>query len=64
MDATTIIELITSLGFPIVVCCFLFYYIVKQGDHNHKTIKELGETIQGNTKVLAELYVLIKEKGQ
>lgn len=63
MDIQGIIELVTTLGFPIVVCGFLFYYMSKQGDQHHTTIKELGETIQGNTKVLAELYTLIKEKG-
>lgn len=64
MDIQMIIELVTTLGFPIVVCVFLFYYMVKQDDRNRNTIKELSETIQGNTKVLAELYVLIKEKDK
>ena len=63
MDISAIIELVTTLGFPIVVCGALFYYMVKQGERNSKTISELSETIQGNTKVLAELYTLIKEKG-
>lgn len=64
MDIQMIIELVTTLGFPIVVCVFLFYYMAKQDDRNRNTIKELSETIQGNTKVLAELYVLIKEKDK
>lgn len=63
MDISAIIELVSTLGFPIVVCGALFYYMVKQGERNHKTISELSDTIQGNTKVLAELYTLIKEKG-
>ena len=61
MDTTAIIELISTVGFPIVVCGALFYVLVKQGKKNQSTIKALSETIQGNTKVLSELYTLIKE---
>lgn len=64
MDIQMIIDLVTTLGFPIVVCGALFYYMVKQGERNHKTIKELSDTIQGNTKVLTELYTLIKERDK
>lgn len=30
MDANTIIQIISSLGFPIVMCGALFWYMVKQ----------------------------------
>lgn len=62
MEVKTIIELVTTLGFPVVACGALFYYMVKQSDKNYKTINALSETIQGNTKVLTELYTLIKER--
>jgi hypothetical protein len=50
MDANTIIQIISSLGFPIVMCGVLFWYMVKH----------LKDTIAENTKVLAELTTLIK----
>lgn len=53
MDANTIIQIISSLGFPIVMCGALFWYMVKQTEH-------LKDTIEENTKVLAELTTLIK----
>ncbi len=61
MDVNTIIELISSVGFPIVVCGILFYIIRDQSIRYTKTIDELRETLHGNTKILAELYTLIKE---
>lgn len=61
MDVNTIIELISSVGFPIVVCGVLFYIIRDQAIRYTKTIDELRDTLHGNTKILAELYTLIKE---
>lgn len=62
MDINAIIELISNVGFPIVVVGILFYVIREQAIRYTKTIDELSNTIHGNTKVLAELYTLIKER--
>lgn len=62
MDASTIIELINNIGFPIVVVGILFYVIREQAIRYTKTIDELRDTIHGNTKVLTELFTLIKER--
>jgi hypothetical protein len=62
MDIKMIIDLIGSVGFPIVVCITLFYVIREQTIRYTKTIDDLRETIHGNTKILAELYTLIKER--
>lgn len=62
MDISAIVELISNVGFPIVVVGVLFYVIREQAIRYTKTIAELSDTIHGNTKVLAELYTLIKER--
>lgn len=62
MDISAIVELISNVGFPIVVVGILFYVIREQAIRYTKTIDELSNTIHGNTKVLAELYTLIKER--
>ena len=62
MDINAIIDLISNVGFPIVVVGVLFYVIREQAIRYTKTIAELSDTIHGNTKVLAELYTLIKER--
>jgi len=60
MDAKTIIELITTVGFPIVMCGALCYYIVKQNEKNRDETDKLAATINANTTILAELTTLIK----
>ncbi|UWG72530.1 MAG: protein of unknown function DUF4083 [Bacteriophage sp.] len=60
MDANTIIQIISSLGFPIVMCGALFWYMVKQRQVHQEETYHLKDTIEENTKVLAELTTLIK----
>ena len=60
MDANTIIQIISSLGFPIVMCGALFWYMVKQRQEHQVETEHLEDAIAENTKVLAELTTLIK----
>lgn len=60
MDANTIIQIISSLGFPIVMCGALFWYMVRQRQAHQEETEHLKDTIAENTKVLAELTTLIK----
>lgn len=60
MDANTIIQVISSLGFPIVMCGALFWYMVKQRQAHQAETEHLKDTISENTKVLSELTTLIK----
>ena len=45
MTANEVINLITTVGFPIVACGALFWYVVKEQ-------KELREVVNNNTDVL------------
>lgn len=55
MDENTIIQIISSLGFPIVRCGALFWYMVKQRQAHQDETEHLKDT-----KVSAELTTLIK----
>lgn len=55
MDTTNaIITAISTVGFPIVACLFLGYYI-------YKLQTKTNDIIMENSKVLTELVTLIKE---
>ena len=60
MDANGIISLISNVGFPVVVCIALFFYMEKQNERHENETDKLNETVQSNTKVLTELCTLIK----
>lgn len=60
MTANDIMNLISTVGFPIVMCGVLLYYIMQINKKNDDTIKGLSDTINQNSKVLTELTTLIK----
>lgn len=59
MDIQVITEVITTVGFPIVVACALFWYVNKQTESHKEETKAMMDSINQNTTVLAELKELI-----
>ena len=63
LDANTIVQLVGSLGFPIVCCIALFWRMIKS-DENHKTeIDKLTDALNNNTLVLQQLSDLLRSKS-
>ena len=56
MDWNAVIQLISTLGFPIVCCITLFWYMIKQRDMHKEEINELKKSIDNNTIILTRLY--------
>lgn len=70
MDGQTIASLISTLGFPIVACIGLGWYVKYQTDKNFETTKEMRqehveemnkitEALNNNTIALQKLVVLL-----
>lgn len=55
MDVSTVTQLIGSLGFPIVCCGALFWYMLKEKDAHAEEIKELRKSIDANTQAITSL---------
>ena len=53
--ASTLITAISSVGFPIVACGALFWYIQKENTSNRDKIDKLSDTINANTAVMGKL---------
>ena len=60
MDYDIIMQAITTVGFPIVVCAALFWYIYKKDEQHHKEVETLRTTIAENTTLIREVKELIK----
>lgn len=50
-----VLTAIATVGFPIVACIALFYYIYKQGERHKEEINALTQALNNNTVVLAKL---------
>lgn len=67
------VQLISTVGFPIVVSLIMFYYVRDQGDKNREDVKALNEAhkeelltvidaINNNTVALTELKDSLSNK--
>lgn len=55
MDANTIIQLVGSLGFPIVMCGALFWRMVKYDEQHKEEMDKLSEALNNNTNAITKL---------
>ena len=55
MDVETIINLVTTVGFPVAVCLATMYYIKYLNDQHKQEIDKLSEALQNNTLVMQRL---------
>ena len=60
MDINSIQALITSVGFPIVCCLGLGWYIKYLTDSHKEEIDSLREVINANTLIVTKLYEKMK----
>lgn len=59
MDANTVTQIVSSVGFPIAMCLIMAYYVNKQGEEHKEEINAMKESIDGNTKVITELNTMM-----
>ena len=75
MDGQTIASLISTLGFPIVACIGLGWYVKYQTDKNFETTKQMRqehieemnkitEALNNNTIALQKLVVLLGKNNE
>lgn len=62
MELTDVLTAISTVGFPIVFCLILFWYLREESE-NHKTeMNDLKTVIAENNTILASLKQLIDDK--
>lgn len=55
MDVTMVMQLVGSLGFPIVCCGALFWYMVQEKDAHKEEMEELRKSVEANTAAINSL---------
>lgn len=60
MDAQSISSLITSIGFPIVMCLLMFKYMQTESENHKAEVDSLKESLKENTVVLTDLKSMIQ----
>lgn len=55
MDFATVLQAIATVGFPIVMCMVLMWYIKDTNDKHKEETKQFTEALNKNTLVLQKL---------
>lgn len=55
MDANTVIQIVGSLGFPVVMCGALFWRQVKSDEQHKEEMNQLSEALNNNTQAIIKL---------
>ena len=55
MDANAIIQIVGSLGFPVVMCGALFWRQVKSDEQHKEEMDKLSEALNNNTQAIIKL---------
>ncbi len=61
MDYNQLAQLISSIGFPIVMCGILAFYVKYVEDKHDAEISGLRDVINANTEILYTLKQLIED---
>ena len=62
MELTEILAAISTVGFPIVFCLILFWYLREESKNHKEEMNDLKTVIAENNIVLASLKQLIQDK--
>ena len=65
MDANAIMDMVQTLGFPIVCCGALFWQMMKESDNHKEEMEKVTDALNNNTQALIRLEESLKgEKGK
>ena len=59
MDASTITQLISTIGFPIAMCIYLLIYIKSFDEKYCEKLDSMAKAIENNTLVMTKLMSMI-----
>lgn len=63
MDVNTMIQLVGSLGFPIVACGALFWRMVKSDEQHKEEMNKMSEALNNNTNAIVKLTEKLDKEG-
>lgn len=63
MDVNVLIQLVGSLGFPIVACGALFWRMVKSDEQHKEEMNKMSEALNNNTNAIVKLTEKLDKEG-
>lgn len=63
MDYEQVVTLVQTVGFPIVMCGALFWYMITQRTAHKAEVEKMTDALDNNTIVLQKLATIIEGKN-
>ena len=63
MNVNSLIQLVGSLGFPIVACGALFWHMIKSDEQHKEEMNKMSEALNNNTSALLKLTERLDKEG-
>lgn len=63
MDGNAVIQAISTVGFPIVMCLLLVYVVYKMNEQHKEEMTKMNDALNNNTLAIQHLTDLLTEKG-
>jgi len=63
VDVNTLIQLVGSLGFPIVACGALFWRMIKSDEQHKEEMNKISDALNNNTTALVKLTEKLEKEG-
>ena len=60
MDVSIVTQIVSSVGFPIACCIFLFWNQNKQEERHKDEVEKLRASLDNNTKVMNKILKKLK----
>ncbi len=61
MDYNTILQLISTIGFPIAMCIYLLFYIKSFDEKYCEQLNNMAKAIENNTLAITKLMGMIDD---
>ena len=61
MEVTEIINMVSTVGFPIAMCLMLSWYVKTSNDSYREDIRSLQQSIDNNTAVMNKIIEKLEE---
>ena len=61
MDYNTILQMVSTIGFPIAMCVYLLYYIKSLDEKYCEQLNNMAKAIENNTLAITKLMGMIDD---
>lgn len=61
MDVTAVNQFISTVGFPVAMCCAMMYIMLKSEENHKNEVTSLKDSLNSNTNILSQLKQLLSD---